>query len=166
MLEIHAFAPEPDSAPAPDAWLALPYDLRQKTRQRTRLDDGTEVMLMLPRGRPLRHGDRLLAADGRVIGVLATPERVVQVACANPRELARVAYHLGNRHVAVQVGEGYLRIAGDHVIERLLIGLGARLQPLSAPFEPEGGAYGGHAGHGHDEARTHGGRIHVYTPLA
>lgn len=163
MLEIHAFAD--DSARAPDAWLELPYELRQKTRQRTRLGNGEEAMLMLPRGRPLRQGDRLLAADGRVIGVAATPERVVRVACANPRELARVAYHLGNRHVAVQVGEGELRIAADHVIERLLIGLGARLQHLSAPFEPEGGAYGGHAGHGHDDARTHGGRIHVYTPI-
>jgi urease accessory protein len=164
MLEIHAFADAPAEAPA--AWLALTYDLRHKSRLRTRLADGEEVMLMLPRGRPLKDGDRLLAADGRVVGVVAAPEPIVQVDCASPRELARAAYHLGNRHVAVEVGDGYLRIAADHVIENLLVGLGARLQHLSAPFDPEGGAYGGHAGHGHDDARVHGGRIHVHASPA
>lgn len=164
MLEIHTLADT--LAEAPTAWLALPYDLRHKSRLRTRLADGEEVMLMLPRGRPLKEGDRLLATDGRVVGVTAAPESIVQVSCATPRELTRAAYHLGNRHVAVEVGEGYLRITADHVIENLLVGLGARLQHLSAPFDPEGGAYGSHAGHGHDDTRIHGGRIHVHASAA
>jgi urease accessory protein len=81
------------------------------------------------------------------------------VLCATPKALAQVAYHLGNRHVPVQVGEGWLRIAADHVLEQMLRGLGAIVMALEAPFEPEAGAYGGQ--HRHDEA-GHGGRIHEF----
>lgn len=142
--------------------LELPFDSRQKTRLKTRLASGEEVALMLPRGEVLRGGDLLVASDGRVIEVAASPEAVVHVECASPTELAKAAYHLGNRHVAVQVGEGFLRIAADHVLEEMLRGLGARLTPMQAPFEPEAGAYsgGGHS-HAHEEG-GHGGRIHEY----
>jgi urease accessory protein len=109
----------------------------------------------------LRGGDCVLASDGRVIEVVAQAERVIHVECETPRELARAAYHLGNRHVPVQVGEGWLRIAADRVLERMLEGLGARLAALEMPFEPEAGAYGAH--HRHDNESGHGGRIHEFT---
>jgi len=87
------------------------------------------------------------------------------VECASPRALARAAYHLGNRHVPVQVGDGYLRLAADHVLEQMLKAQGARLVAVDAPFEPEAGAYGGHH-HGdgaHDRgAAGQGARIHEY----
>jgi urease accessory protein len=140
-------------------WLRLPFELRQKTRLRTQLVSGEEVALMLPRGQVLRGGERLRAGDGRVIEVVAEEEDVVHVTCASAPALARAAYHLGNRHVAVEVGEGYLRIAVDHVLEEMLRGLGASCQRRRAPFEPEAGAYGG--GHRHGEAVQQGrARIH------
>ena len=143
------------------ARLALTFDARQKTRLRAALDNAEPVALLLPRGETLRGGDLLVASDGRVIELIALPEAVVRVACDTPRELARAAYHLGNRHIPVEVGEGWLRIAEDHVLEQMLLGLGASLTREQAPFEPEAGAYGGH-GHHQQEAREHAGRIHEY----
>ena len=140
--------------------LRLTFERRQKTRQRATLASGEEVAIELPRGQVMRGGDWVVASDGRVIEVIAEPERVLHVECADPRELARAAYHLGNRHVPVQVGEGWLRIAADRVLERMLEGLGARLTAMDMPFEPEAGAYGG--GHRHDNESGHGGRIHEF----
>jgi urease accessory protein len=137
--------------------LRLPFEQRQKSRLRTRLVSGEEVGLVLPRGELLRGGDLVTASDGRIIEVIAQPEPLLHVECATPEALARAAYHLGNRHVPVEVGAGYLRIAPDHVLREMLAGLGARLREIEAPFEPEAGAYGG--GHRH-EASGHGGRIH------
>jgi urease accessory protein len=141
--------------------LRLPFDARQKSRLRTQLASGEEVALMLPRGDILRGGDLVVASDGRVIEVLADTEQVVHVTCKSPEDLTRAAYHLGNRHVPVQVGDGFLRIAADHVLEEMLKGLGAGLEAMDAPFEPEAGAYGG--GHQHnDDEQGHAGRIHQY----
>lgn len=140
--------------------LELPFERRQKSRQRAVLDSGEEVAIELPRGQVLRGGDRVLASDGRVIEVVAQRERVVHVTCATPQLLARAAYHLGNRHIAVQVGDAWLRIAADSVLERMLEGLGATLAMLEEPFEPEAGAYGAH--HRHDNESGHGGRIHEF----
>ena len=84
------------------------------------------MALSLPRGEVLRGGDLLLASDGRVVEVVARPERLLHVECDSPQALARAAYHLGNRHVPVQVGDGCLRLAADHVLEQMLKGLGAR----------------------------------------
>jgi len=144
--------------------LRLPFDLRQKSRLRTKLTSGEDAWLLLPRGDILRGGDKLLAADGRIIEVIAEPEAVVHIVCANATELARAAYHLGNRHVPVQVGDGFLRIAADHVLEDMLRCLGATLTPLQAPFEPEAGAYGAHGGghHHHSDEPPRGARIHEY----
>jgi urease accessory protein len=136
--------------------LRLPFELRQKSRLRATLVSGEDVALMLPRGEILRGGDRVQASDGRVIEVIAAPEKVMHVACANSTELARAAYHLGNRHIPVQVGEGFLRLAEDHVLEEMLRGLGASVTHIEAPFEPEAGAYGG----GH----RHGAGEYVYSP--
>src|SRR5690349_9272996 len=85
--------------------LKLPFDSRQKSRLRTQLVSGEEVGLMLPRGEVLRGGDLVTASDGRVIEVLAEQEKLLHI---ETQELAKVAYHLGNRHVPVQVGEGFL----------------------------------------------------------
>jgi urease accessory protein len=138
--------------------LTLPFEARQKSRLRTKLVSGEEVGLMLPRGEILRGGDLVTASDGRVIEVVAEPEKVLHVECRSPAELAKAAYHLGNRHVPVQVGEGFLRLAEDHVLEEMLKKLGAKVSSMEAPFEPEAGAYaGGH--HQHDEM-GHGGKIH------
>ena len=138
--------------------LVLPFELRQKSRLRARLASGEEVGLMLPRGEILRGGDLVTASDGRVIEIVAEKEKLLHIECASPRALAQAAYHLGNRHVPVEVGAGFLRIAEDHVLEEMVKKLGAKVKRLEAPFEPEAGAYaGGH--HRHDEM-GHGGKIH------
>jgi urease accessory protein len=135
--------------------LALPFEARQKSRHRATLESGEEVAVKLPRGEILRGGDLVTASDGRVIEVLSVPEKLLHIEAG---DLARVAYHLGNRHVPVQVEPGFLRIAEDHVLEELARKLGARVTHVEAPFEPEAGAYsGGH--HQHDEM-GHGGKIH------
>ena len=145
------------------AQLKLPFDLRQKSRLRTKLVNGEDAWLLLPRGDILRGGDKLLANDGRIVEVVSEIEDVLHVECANAMALARAAYHLGNRHVPVQVGDGFLRIAADHVLAEMLQGLGATLTAMRAPFEPEAGAYGNHGGsHHHSEEGGHAGRIHEY----
>ena len=131
--------------------LTLPFELRQKSRLRTRTDGGEDAWLTLPRGEILRGGDLIAASDGRVIEVVALPEKLAHI---ESDDLLRVAYHLGNRHVPVQLGRAFLRIAADHVLEDLARKLGARVSHVEAPFEPEGGAY-----HQHDEM-GHGGKIH------
>jgi urease accessory protein len=137
--------------------LELPFESRQKSRLRTRLASGEEVALMLPRGEILRGGDLVTASDGRVIEVVATAEKLLHIESA---ELAKAAYHLGNRHVPVQVGNAFLRIAEDHVLEEMLRKLGAKVSHLEAPFEPEAGAYAG--GHHHHDEMGHGGKIHEF----
>jgi urease accessory protein len=151
-----------DPVAKPYGELVLPFDLRIRSRLRTRLASGEEAVLKTERGAILRGGECLKAEDGRVVRVSAAPERVMHIICANQFELTRAAYHLGNRHVPVQIGGGYLRIAADHVLGDMLLGLGAKLEELDAPFEPESGAYGG--GHGHHDEAEHGGRIHQYGP--
>lgn len=121
--------------------LILPFEERQKSRLRARLENGEEVALVLPRGKVLRGGDVVKAPDGRAIEIVSAAEKLLHI---EADALARVAYHLGNRHVAVQVGEGFLRIAEDHVLEGMLRGLGARVTHVEAPFEPEAGAYHSH----------------------
>jgi urease accessory protein len=150
-----------DSRDRFDAELVLGYDLRQKCRLRTQSTAGEEVGLFLPRGEVLRNGDVLQAEDGRRVRVTAKPEKVLQIACADPLQLTRIAYHLGNRHVALQVGEGWLRIADDYVLRQMVEGLGGAVTELEAPFEPEPGAYGGHMHAA--EAPVHRGIIHQFS---
>jgi urease accessory protein len=133
---------------AVDAQLVLPFELRSKSRLRTALMTGEEVGLVLDRGSVLRGGDLLLAEDGRVIEVVAANERVSTVRAADAWLLARAAYHLGNRHIALQVGAGWLRYVHDHVLDDMVRGLGFDVVVEDAPFEPEAGAYGSH-GHSH-----------------
>jgi urease accessory protein len=118
--------------------VSLAFEYRQKSRQRAKLESGEEIGMVLPRGQILRGGDRVLASDGRVFEVVSAPEALLHIEGAS---LARIAYHLGNRHVPMQVGDGFLRIARDHVLEDMLHKLGARVSHVDAPFEPEVGAY-------------------------
>jgi urease accessory protein len=141
--------------------LELTFDSRQKSRLRTRLVSGEEVALMLPRGEILRGGDLVTAADGRVIEIVSCMEKILHIEAGTPQDLAKAAYHLGNRHVPVQVGETFLRIAEDHVLEEMLVKLGAKVSHVEAPFEPEAGAYAGGHQHRHDEM-GHGGKIHEF----
>ncbi|MDW8324128.1 MAG: urease accessory protein UreE [Burkholderiales bacterium] len=160
MLIVEQLTPNGDIAPSER--LTLPYELRCKSRLRARLDSGEEVGLFLPRGHVLRGGERLRAADGRVVEVVAAPEPVLEARTDDPLRLARAAYHLGNRHVALQIEPGLLRLARDHVLGEMLRGLGLQVSEAVAPFEPETGAYGGHVhppGHSH-EGEGHGARIH------
>ena len=123
--------------------VSLAFEYRQRSRQRARLDSGEEIGMVMPRGEVLRGGDRLLASDGRVFEVVSAPERLLHVEAPS---LARIAWHLGNRHVPVQVGEGFLRLAEDRVLEAMLRWLGAQVSHVEAPFEPESGAYTAESG--------------------
>ena len=140
----------------PQASLTLPREKRIRSRLRATLDDGREAGVFLERGQVLRDGDLLASADGLVVQVRAAAEPVSEVACADPLLLARACYHLGNRHVALQIREGRLRYQHDHVLDEMLRGLGLEPSLAEAPFEPEPGAYGGSA-HGH---RQHHGHSH------
>ncbi len=129
------------------ATLTLPFEQRQKSRLRIRLDNGQDAGLFLPRGTVLRHGDRLRATSGLVVEVRAAPEAVSTARADDTLLLARAAYHLGNRHVALQLGPGWLRYPHDHVLDDMTRELGLTVSREQAPFEPEAGAYGG--GHHH-----------------
>ena len=125
------------------ATLTLPFEQRQKSRLRIRLDNGQDAGLFLPRGTVLRHGDRLRATSGLVVEVRAAPEAVSTARADDALLLARAAYHLGNRHVALQLGPGWLRYPHDHVLDNMARELGLTVNREQAPFEPEAGAYGG-----------------------
>ena len=158
----------PDDAAA-GARLVLPFELRCKSRLRTRLEDGEEVGLFLDRGGILRGGDKLRGSDGRVVEVAAALEAVMEARSGDPVLIAKAAYHLGNRHVPVQVGAGFLRFGRDPVLGEMVRGLGLAVTEIEAPFEPESGAYGGkgggHGGHAHPHGHSadgegRGPRIH------
>jgi urease accessory protein len=133
--------------------LVLPFGERSKSRLLARLDNGEEAGLFLERGSVLRHGDLLLADDGRVIEVQAASETVSTVRTGDAVMLARASYHLGNRHVALQIGAGWLRYQHDHVLDDMLRGFGLEVEVDEAPFEPEGGAY---VAASHSHAHSHG----------
>ena len=141
-VELHIIERLREALPV-QATLTLPFELRQKSRLRTRLDSGQDVGLFLPRGTVLRHGDRLRTTGGLVVEVQAAPETVSTARTADSLQLARASYHLGNRHVALQLGAGWLRYRHDHVLDEMVQALGLEVVCEQAPFEPEAGAYGG-----------------------
>ena len=130
-----------------DDSLVLPFERRQKSRLRTRLESGMEVGLFLERGTILRDGDFLQSEDGLLVKVVAAVEQVYLVRCATPMQLTRAGYHLGNRHVPLEIGDGWLKLKRDAVLRDMLVGLGATVTDAELPFDPEAGAYGG--GHTH-----------------
>jgi urease accessory protein len=138
-----------DSAAAIDR---VVLDASERHRRRIVLtgERGTALLLDLPCATALRDGDGLLLDDGTIVRVDGKPEALCEIAAAGKADLARIAWHIGNRHVEMQVVGERLRIRRDHVIEAMLIGLGARLTPIEAPFDPESGAYEARHRHDHD----------------
>jgi urease accessory protein len=137
-----------------DHVLTLPFELRQKSRLKARLNNDIEVGLFLPRGDVLRGGDCIKAEDGTVIKIEAASEQVSKVTHADALMICRASYHLGNRHVPLQIGDGWLSYQHDHVLDDMVRGLGLQVSVESMSFEPEGGAYGGHS-HKHSHAHSH-----------
>ena len=131
--------------------VVLDADERHRRRIMLIAEGGTQFLVDLPRATVLRDGDGLVLDDGAIVRICGKPEPLIEVAGESPFDLARLAWHIGNRHVDVQfVGEG-LRIRRDHVLEEMLRGLGARVASIEAPFEPECGAYRhGHENQHHD----------------
>lgn len=122
--------------------VTLTLDTRIKSRVRVTLDDGREAGLMLERGQLVRGGELLGDEQGtEVVRVLAAAEQVSTVRCADALLLTRAAYHLGNRHVPLQIGAGFVRYQHDHVLDEMVRGLGLEVAVEQAPFEPEAGAY-------------------------
>jgi urease accessory protein len=133
-----------------EAKLVLPFESRKKTRLKANLDDGTEVGLFLPRGDILRNGDLLKGANGMIVEVVAAAEKVSTAFATNELQHARASYHLGNRHIPVQIDSTWLRYLEDHVLDTMLVGLGLQIQHELAPFEPESGAYSHQHSHRHE----------------
>ena len=132
--------------------VVLDADERHRRRITLMGEGGTAFLLDLPHATALRDGDGLVLEDGAIVRVAGKPEPLVEIAAASAHDLARLAWHIGNRHADVQVVGGKLRIRRDHVLEDMLRGLGAQLTPIEAPFDPEHGAYGHH----HEQSHDHG----------
>lgn len=140
----------------PQHSLTLPYERRIITRQRVTLDNGRDAGLLLPRGTSLQDGAYLQAETGEVVQVKAALETVSTLYCNDPWLFARACYHLGNRHVALEISPGRLRYLHDHVLDDLLLGLGLAVVVEQATFEPESGAYAAHsATHSHAHSQHH-----------
>lgn len=127
--------------------LTLDFDARHRRRVRLTADQGEDILLDLPKAVAMADGDGLQLEDGRWLMVQAAAEPIVEVRHKDPAQLARLAWHLGNRHLPTEIRRRLLRIRPDHVIEDMLRGFGADLLMTQAPFQPEGGAYSGHGDH-------------------
>ena len=135
--------------------VVLDYDGRHRRRKAMRGMGGTEFLLDLADAAALRDGDGLVLNDGRTIAVRAAPEPLAEVTSATVAELVRLAWHLGSRHLPAELRATSIRIRRDHVIEDMLVGLGATVTHIDAPFDPEGGAYQAAHEHGHDGHHAH-----------
>ncbi len=149
MLMIHRLAASADPT-VEEMPLELDLDGRKRSRHRLALPDGRELGWALNPGDMLHAGDRFAADDGSRFVVVAAAEPVLRITAAAAVSLTRAAYHLGNRHIPVEVGDGYLAIRPDPVLRDMLDQLGVQVVDASAAFEPESGAYGGGHRHGHD----------------
>jgi urease accessory protein len=134
----------------------IDFDRRHRRRILLATEGGSEVLLDLAQAVRLRHGDGLVLDDGVVVEVCAKPERLLEIHAHEEGELTRIAWHLGNRHLPVQLLGDRIRIRADHVIEEMVEGLGGHVDAIEAPFDPEAGAYaGGHQHHHHDDDDGH-----------
>ena len=141
------------------ATLELDWDVRQKSRFDATDSQGRQIGIFLPRGTAVRGGDVLVAEDGSLIRVIAAKQPVLVIthcsAHGTPFDLTRAAYHLGNRHVPIELQPDHLKIEPDHVLAAMLRAMHLIVREDEAAFEPENGAYGAHAshaGHGHSQA--------------
>lgn len=140
--------------------LTLSYEQRSRSRLRARLSDNREVAVTLERGNQLLPGDVLESECGERVKIVAALENVSEVSCADTLLLAKASYHLGNRHVALQIESGFLRYMHDHVLDDMIRQLGLEVTTKQATFQPESGAYGNSAhahmgGHGRGHGHTH-----------
>lgn len=165
MLTINKLLPRGQSlAPAlrrRAATVELDWDTRQKSRFEATDSQGRRLGVFLPRGSVVRGGDVLVAEDGSLVVAQAAPQPVLEVRASNPFDLLRAAYHLGNRHVQLELQPEVLKLEPDHVLAQMLRQMGLQVAEAQAAFEPEAGAYaaGGHAhaqGHDHDQGHVHG----------
>ena len=138
---------------APADTIVLDFDDRHRRRMAMTGTRGLAFLLDLENATALRGGDALVLEDGRLVEVVAAPEPLIELRGVDPRQMVRLAWHLGNRHLPVQLAGKHLRIRRDHVIEAMVRGLGASVVEIEAPFDPEGGAYGQH---NHDPGHRHG----------
>lgn len=151
------------------ATVELDWDVRQKSRFDATDSLGRQLGVFLPRGTLVRGGDVLVAEDGSMVKVIAAPQAVLRItACTShgsPFDLARAAYHLGNRHVPIELKPDHLKIEPDHVLADMLRSMHLIVNAVEEAFEPEGGAYssGGH-GHGHNHDHDHGNHEHSDAP--
>ena len=148
------------------ATVSLDWDVRQKSRFEATDSQGRRLGVFLPRGTVVRGGDVLVAEDGSMVRVEAAPQPVLVItACAehgSPFDLTRAAYHLGNRHVPIELKPGHLKIEPDHVLADMLKSMHLIVKEADAAFEPEGGAYSAatHAAHSHSHDHGHHGHDH------
>jgi urease accessory protein len=150
MLHLRQIVRPSEITPTPVATATLTLSERRRSRLRILLDDGREAALFLPRGSALRHGDRLRADEGGIVFIRAAAETLSFTHTDDPYALLRAAYHLGNRHVPVQLGAGWLAYEHDHVLDDMVRNLGLPVETRVAPFEPEAGAFS----HGHGHTRS------------
>ena len=133
----------------------IDFDLRHRRRIVLRSEAGRDILLDLPHAVRLRHGDGLQTPTG-VVAVQARPEPLLEIHAHAEGDLVRIAWHLGNRHLPVQLLRERIRIRADHVIEEMVEGLGGHVERIEAPFDPEAGAYAGGHQHAHDDDDLHG----------
>jgi urease accessory protein len=134
----------------------IDYDRRHRRRILLTTEKGADLLLDLPQAARLRDGDGLLT-DAGVIRVQSRPEPLADIHAHSDADLVRIAWHLGNRHLPVQLLRDHIRIRRDHVIEDMVENLGGHVEHLEAPFDPEAGAYAGGHQHHHDDADHHHG---------
>jgi len=145
------------------ATIELDWDVRQKSRFDATDSQGRQIGIFLPRGTAVRGGDVLVAEDGSLVRVIAAPQPVLRIthctAHGTPFDLTRAAYHLGNRHVPIELKPDHLKIEPDHVLADMLRSMHLIVVAVEEAFEPEGGAYGSqghsHGGHSHDHDHGH-----------
>ena len=141
--------------------ITLDWDVRQKSRFESTDSAGRQVGVFLQRGQVVRGGDVLVGEDGSLLKVQAAPQAVLRIthctAHGTPFDLTRAAYHLGNRHVPIELQADHLKIEPDHVLADMLRSMHLIVNEVSESFEPENGAYGEHGGgHHHGHGDTHG----------
>ena len=135
--------------------LVLTFKQREKSRLKVCLASGEEIGIFLPRGTVLRQGDVIASDSGEYLKVVAAPEKVSTVKSDDSHLLLRIAYHLGNRHVPLQVEPTWLRYAHDHVLDDMVRLLGGQVVVGEQSLQPESGAYGGGHSHSHNHDHDH-----------
>jgi urease accessory protein len=162
MIRANFISPKGAWQATPADTIVLDYEGRHRRRVTMTGTHGVEFLLDLPEAVALRGGDALILEDGRLVEIIAAPEELAEVRCADPRQLARVAYHIGNRHVQAEILANRIRIRRDHVLEDMVRGLGAKVAHIEAPFEPDTGAYEpAQEAHGHSHA-AHAHKSHAH----